>query len=149
MSCMLQRCSCRILKSPYSSMWDPTAAAAARALAFADAAKQGYLIAPAHMSLPGVGHLRRDGKGYRFVPLPYLTITTQRNKPRGQNTANRHPSPLDCSIATIWIAIKCRLSSYPMGLRSEKRRLSASRQNITRNEDWLVVEALLRVAKQR
>ncbi|EYC50300.1 beta-lactamase [Hylemonella gracilis str. Niagara R] len=51
---------------------DPTAAAAARARAFAEAAQQGYLIAPAHMSFPGVGHLRRDGKGYRFVPLPYL-----------------------------------------------------------------------------
>ncbi len=51
---------------------DPTAAAATRALAFADASKQGYLIALAHMSFPGVGHLRRDGKGYRFVPLTYL-----------------------------------------------------------------------------
>lgn len=51
---------------------DPTAAAAARALAFSDAAKHGYLIAPAHMSFPGVGHLRADGKGYRFVPLPYI-----------------------------------------------------------------------------
>lgn len=51
---------------------DPTAAAEARARAFSDAAKQGYLIAPAHMSFPGVGHLRREGKGYRFVPLPYL-----------------------------------------------------------------------------
>lgn len=51
---------------------DPTAAAAARARAFSDAAKHGYLIAPAHMSFPGVGHLRTDGKGYRFIPLPYL-----------------------------------------------------------------------------
>jgi len=51
---------------------DPSAAAAARELAFADAAKQGYLIAPAHMSFPGVGHLRSDGKGYQFVPLPYV-----------------------------------------------------------------------------
>lgn len=51
---------------------DPSAAAAARARAFSDAVAQGYLIAPAHMSFPGVGHLRRDGKGYRFVPLPYL-----------------------------------------------------------------------------
>ena len=51
---------------------DPTAAAAARGRAFADAVKHGYLIAPAHMSFPGVGHLRRDSKGYRFIPLPYL-----------------------------------------------------------------------------
>lgn len=51
---------------------DPTAAAAARALAFSDAVKHGYLIAPAHMSFPGVGRLRKDGKGYRFVPLPYV-----------------------------------------------------------------------------
>jgi glyoxylase-like metal-dependent hydrolase (beta-lactamase superfamily II) len=51
---------------------DPKGAAAQRKLAFADAAERGYLVAPAHMSFPGVGHLRRDGQGYRWVPLPYV-----------------------------------------------------------------------------
>jgi len=51
---------------------DPDAAAAQRKLAFADAADRGYLVAPAHMSFPGVGRLRRDGQGYRWVPVPYV-----------------------------------------------------------------------------
>lgn len=51
---------------------DPKAAAAQRKRAFADAADDGYLVAPAHMSFPGVGHLRRDGAGYRWLPLPYV-----------------------------------------------------------------------------
>ncbi len=51
---------------------DPKAAAAQRKRAFADAAERGYLVAPAHMSFPGVGHLRRDGRGYRWMPRPYV-----------------------------------------------------------------------------
>jgi glyoxylase-like metal-dependent hydrolase (beta-lactamase superfamily II) len=51
---------------------DTTAAAAQRKKAFADAAKGGYLVAPAHISFPGIGHLRVDGEGYRWLPLPYL-----------------------------------------------------------------------------
>ena len=51
---------------------DPQAAAAQRQRAFADAAARGYLVAPAHMSFPGVGHLRRDGRGYRWMPVPYV-----------------------------------------------------------------------------
>ena len=43
-----------------------------RQKAFADAARSGYLIAPAHMSFPGIGHLQADGSGYRWIPLPYL-----------------------------------------------------------------------------
>jgi glyoxylase-like metal-dependent hydrolase (beta-lactamase superfamily II) len=51
---------------------DSTAAAAQRKKAFADAARQGYLVAPAHVSFPGVGHLREDANGYRWIPLPYV-----------------------------------------------------------------------------
>jgi glyoxylase-like metal-dependent hydrolase (beta-lactamase superfamily II) len=51
---------------------DPKAAAAQRKRAFADAAERGYLVAPAHMSFPGVGHLRRDGRGYRWMPARYV-----------------------------------------------------------------------------
>jgi glyoxylase-like metal-dependent hydrolase (beta-lactamase superfamily II) len=69
---------------------DPTAAAAARALAFSDAAKHGYLVAPAHMSFPGVGHLRKDGAGYRFFPLPYLNdyyVAEQSQVSKGSNAS--------------------------------------------------------------
>jgi glyoxylase-like metal-dependent hydrolase (beta-lactamase superfamily II) len=51
---------------------DPTAAAAARKRAFADAASEHYLVAGDHIAFPGVGRLRADGEGYRWVPMPYI-----------------------------------------------------------------------------
>jgi glyoxylase-like metal-dependent hydrolase (beta-lactamase superfamily II) len=53
---------------------DSKAAAAQRQKAFADAAKNGYWVAAAHLSFPGIGHLRREGKGYRFVPANYTVV---------------------------------------------------------------------------
>ncbi len=50
---------------------DSKAALAQRRKAFADAAKNGYWVAGAHLSFPGIGHLRSDGKGYSFVPANY------------------------------------------------------------------------------
>jgi glyoxylase-like metal-dependent hydrolase (beta-lactamase superfamily II) len=50
---------------------DSKSAAVQRKRAYADAAKQGYLIGSAHLSFPGLGHLRAEGKGYSFVPLNY------------------------------------------------------------------------------
>ncbi|MBC8138187.1 MAG: MBL fold metallo-hydrolase [Fibrella sp.] len=55
--------------------FDSKAAAVQRKKAYADAAKNGYLVAPAHVSFPGVGHLRPDGKGYRWIPIPYVNDT--------------------------------------------------------------------------
>jgi len=41
-------------------------------LQFAEAAQNGYLIGGAHISFPGLGHVRRDGEGaYVYVPLNY------------------------------------------------------------------------------
>lgn len=51
---------------------DQKAAAMTRKAAFADAAKGRYWIAGAHIPYPGVGHLRMDGDGYRWVPMPYV-----------------------------------------------------------------------------
>lgn len=51
---------------------DSKAAAAQRKKAFADAAKNGYWIAPAHVSFPGIGHLRADGSGYKWIPIAYI-----------------------------------------------------------------------------
>ena len=50
---------------------DSKSAATQRKRAYADAAKQGYLVGSAHLSFPGFGHLRAEGKGYAFVPLNY------------------------------------------------------------------------------
>jgi glyoxylase-like metal-dependent hydrolase (beta-lactamase superfamily II) len=51
---------------------DPKAAAATRKQAFADAVKGRYWVAADHISFPGVGHMRRDGSGYRWVPMTYV-----------------------------------------------------------------------------
>ena len=66
---------------------DPVAAAATRRKLFAEAAQQGYLVAPAHVSFPGFGHvskgaptvgssvgsdrLYKEVGEYRYYPVPY------------------------------------------------------------------------------
>ncbi len=42
-----------------------------RRKAYADAAKNGYYVAVAHVSFPGIGRLRAEGKGYVWVPVNY------------------------------------------------------------------------------
>ncbi|MFL6673172.1 MAG: MBL fold metallo-hydrolase [Massilia sp.] len=53
---------------------DTQAAAAARKKAFDAAAKAGYLVGGAHLQFPGLGHLRSEGKGYRWVPVNYTQM---------------------------------------------------------------------------
>jgi glyoxylase-like metal-dependent hydrolase (beta-lactamase superfamily II) len=50
---------------------DSTIAIAERKEAFAAAAKGGYLIGAAHLSFPGLGHVRGHGKTYQFIPVNY------------------------------------------------------------------------------
>jgi glyoxylase-like metal-dependent hydrolase (beta-lactamase superfamily II) len=50
------------------------AAMAQRLKAFAEAAKEGHMVAATHLSFPGMGHLLAQGKGYRFVPLNYVAL---------------------------------------------------------------------------
>ena len=50
---------------------DSKAAAVERQKAFADAADKGYWVAAVHLSFPGIGHLRKDGSGYAFVPTNF------------------------------------------------------------------------------
>lgn len=50
---------------------DAPAAAMQRRKAFAEAAREGYLIGAAHISFPGFGRVRKDGTGYRWVPVQY------------------------------------------------------------------------------
>jgi glyoxylase-like metal-dependent hydrolase (beta-lactamase superfamily II) len=50
---------------------DSKAAVAQRKKIFADAARQGEIVAAAHLSFPGLGHLRAAGNGYVWLPLNY------------------------------------------------------------------------------
>ena len=52
---------------------DPPGAIAQRVQVFADAADHGYWVAGAHLSFPGVGHLRHAGTGYVWIPVNYGT----------------------------------------------------------------------------
>jgi glyoxylase-like metal-dependent hydrolase (beta-lactamase superfamily II) len=42
---------------------------------FADAAKRGYYVAVSHISFPGIGRVRVDGRGYDWVPANYTVVT--------------------------------------------------------------------------
>ena len=53
---------------------DSKAAAAQRKRAYAEAAKQGYLVGVAHISFPGIGRLRAAGTGYTWVPVNYSAV---------------------------------------------------------------------------
>jgi glyoxylase-like metal-dependent hydrolase (beta-lactamase superfamily II) len=53
---------------------DEKAAAAARKKEFDAAAKGGYLVGGAHLQFPGLGHLRSEGKGYRWVPVNFTQM---------------------------------------------------------------------------
>jgi glyoxylase-like metal-dependent hydrolase (beta-lactamase superfamily II) len=53
---------------------DQKTAAASRRQAFDAAARGGYLIGGAHLQFPGLGHLRKDGKGYDFIPVNYTQM---------------------------------------------------------------------------
>jgi glyoxylase-like metal-dependent hydrolase (beta-lactamase superfamily II) len=57
---------------------DQKAAAATRNRAFADAARNGHFVALDHMYFPGVGRLRKEGVGYRFLPIPYVNDAQKR-----------------------------------------------------------------------
>ena len=52
---------------------DSKAAAPQRQKNYADAAKKGYFVAVAHVSFPGIGKLRADGKGYEWIPTNYAS----------------------------------------------------------------------------
>jgi glyoxylase-like metal-dependent hydrolase (beta-lactamase superfamily II) len=53
---------------------DQKAAAAARKKLFDAAARDGALIGGAHLQFPGVGYLRTEGKGYRYIPVNYTRM---------------------------------------------------------------------------
>ena len=53
---------------------DARSAALQRKRAFADAARNGYLVGSSHISFPGIGHVRANGKGYAWVPVNYAVV---------------------------------------------------------------------------
>jgi len=53
---------------------DSKSAAIQRKKAYAEAAKEGYLVAAAHLPFPGIGHIRAEGRGYIWVPVDYQQI---------------------------------------------------------------------------
>ncbi len=53
---------------------DNKSAIASRKQWFARASKEKILLAGAHLSFPGLGHVRPEGKGYAWVPIEYSPI---------------------------------------------------------------------------
>ena len=51
---------------------DPDAAIKQREQAFFEAASQGHLVAGAHISFPGIGHVGKANPGYRWLAVPYV-----------------------------------------------------------------------------
>ena len=51
---------------------DPAAAARSRDSALAEVASRGDWVAGAHISFPGIGHVRADGDAYVWVPANYV-----------------------------------------------------------------------------
>lgn len=56
---------------------DAGAATAARARAFGAAARDGTLVAAAHIAFPGLGHLRTVGAAYQWLPVNYTQLRQQ------------------------------------------------------------------------
>lgn len=53
---------------------DSPTAIAERKKVFAEAAAKGFWVGGAHLSFPGIGHLRSAGAGYDFVPVNYGAV---------------------------------------------------------------------------
>lgn len=53
---------------------DSPSARAERLQAFAEAARKGWLVGVSHVSFPGLGRMRADGKGYDWLPVNYSTL---------------------------------------------------------------------------
>jgi glyoxylase-like metal-dependent hydrolase (beta-lactamase superfamily II) len=49
-------------------------AATQRKKVFSDAAEHGYWVGGAHLSFPGIGHLRAAGTGYSYIPANYSVL---------------------------------------------------------------------------
>ncbi|WP_133645961.1 MBL fold metallo-hydrolase [Paraburkholderia flava] len=50
---------------------DPEAAVDVRIALFNEAAETGAMLAAAHVAFPSIGHIAKNGKGFRFVPVQW------------------------------------------------------------------------------
>jgi glyoxylase-like metal-dependent hydrolase (beta-lactamase superfamily II) len=57
---------------------DAAAAAATRRSLLEDAARKGYIVAPDHLPFPGLGHIRKDGRAYTWVPVDYVNDAVEK-----------------------------------------------------------------------
>jgi glyoxylase-like metal-dependent hydrolase (beta-lactamase superfamily II) len=57
---------------------DATAAAATRRKLLEDAARNGYIVAPDHLPFPGLGHIRKEGRSYTWVPVDYVNDAVEK-----------------------------------------------------------------------
>jgi glyoxylase-like metal-dependent hydrolase (beta-lactamase superfamily II) len=55
---------------------DPGAAAKSRIATFGDASEKGYWLAADHIAFPGIGHVIKEGQGFRWIPINYSTLGT-------------------------------------------------------------------------
>lgn len=53
---------------------DQPTAKAARAVLFERLAKEGWSVGGAHLPFPGIGHVRKDGAAYDYVPVEYAPL---------------------------------------------------------------------------
>ncbi|HEY8027187.1 MAG TPA: MBL fold metallo-hydrolase [Burkholderiaceae bacterium] len=53
---------------------DAASAKAERKAEFTRAAKEGYLLAGAHLQFPGIGHVATEGEGYRWIPVNFTQM---------------------------------------------------------------------------
>ena len=68
---------------------DPVKAAEQRKKTFADAAKNRYPLAFDHVSFPGVGHVRKEGDHYRWIPVQYMNDALKPQPRQSQGEKNR------------------------------------------------------------
>jgi glyoxylase-like metal-dependent hydrolase (beta-lactamase superfamily II) len=57
---------------------DAAVAAATRRSLLEDAARKGYIVAPDHLPFPGLGHIRKDGRAYTWVPVDYVNDAVEK-----------------------------------------------------------------------
>jgi glyoxylase-like metal-dependent hydrolase (beta-lactamase superfamily II) len=66
---------------------DPREAIVSRKKILSEAAKRGYLIGAAHISFPGIGHIRTEKVGFSWVPAPYSVLLQDHSHQRDMGSS--------------------------------------------------------------
>src|SRR3989449_531438 len=80
---------------------DPAKAAEQRKKTFADAAKNRYLLAFAHVSFPGVGHVRKEGDHYRWIPVEYMNDALKQEPRQSQGEKNMQTNEKQKAVSLL------------------------------------------------